>query len=270
MNNQPVIVITGAAKGIGEQTARRFAQEGFRLALVDIDKEILETFAAEMSSSGTETLTCPGDLYDQSFAQSVILKTVEKWNRIDILVNNAAWRTIETMRTISLETWDRTMRVCLTTAAFLAKWAAEHMENQGRGVIVNVSSIMSQSAGGYSPAYVCCKGAIESLTYELADLYGPKGIRVVGIKPGAIETALSQDYKGPKGEDISHALLNHMHDRIPLGRSGNPKEVANAIYWLSSDEASYVNGTTLTVDGGIDHNFTGHSIKGLMFPDQFS
>ena len=270
MNNKPVVVVTGAAKGIGEQTARRFAQEGFRLTLVDIDKEMLDTLAAEMNSSGTENLTCLGDLYDQTFAQSVILQTVEKWNRIDILVNNAAWATKETMHTISLDTWDRTLRVCLTTPAFLAKWAAEYMENQGKGVIVNISSIMSQSAGGYSPAYVCCKGGIESLTYELADLYGPKGIRVVGIKPGAIETVSGQDYKGPKGEDISPALLNHIHDRVPLGRSGNPKEVANAIYWLSSDEASYIHGTTLTVDGGIDHNFTGYSIKGLMFPDQFS
>lgn len=168
------------------------------------------------------------------------------------------------MRTITLENWEKALRVNLTAPAFLAKHVANTMEeNKVPGVIINMSSVMSQRAGGNSPAYIACKGGIESLTYELAVLYGPKGIRVIAVNPGNIETNLSNDYKDGAGNNISEVLKDHMNDNTPLQRAGNPGEIANACYWLSSDEASFITGTSILVDGGFLHNFNSYKMKNL-------
>lgn len=269
MKKKPVVIITGASRGIGKETARKFARHGYNLTLAARGKERLESLARDLSEAGAETLVCAGDLHDPEFAHSIITRTADKWKRIDALVNNAAWRTIETMRTISLDNWERTLRISLTIPAFLAKWSAAHMEQAGKGVIVNISSIMSHNVGGYSPAYVCCKGAMESLTFELASLYGPKGIRVVCVNPGSVDTEMSTDYKNEEGENVSQTLNTHVNDMIPLGRAGAPAEVANAIFWLCSEEASYIHGAILTIDGGRSHNFTGYATKRMMFPKEF-
>jgi NAD(P)-dependent dehydrogenase (short-subunit alcohol dehydrogenase family) len=196
--------------------------------------------------------------------------TVKKWKRIDVLINNAAWRTIETMRSISVETWEKTLKINLTAPAFLAKHTAAVMEEKNiAGVIINISSVMSQRAGGNSPAYIVCKAGLEGLTYELAVLYGPKGIRVIAINPGNIETNLSSDYKDEKGNNISEKLVNYVNDSTPLKRSGNAEEIANVSYWLSTKEASFITGTSILVDGGFFHNFNGYQMKKLQFPKEF-
>src|SRR5205814_1092634 len=127
--------------------------------------------------------------------------------------------------------------ICLTAPAFLAKWTAEVMEKQGPGVIVNISSIRSMAADGTAAAYVACKGAIDALTYELASLYGPRGIRVLAVNPGAIDTDLSADLAAP---DVMTKVIGTFVDRVPLGRMGQPEEIARLIALLASDDASYV------------------------------
>ena len=156
------------------------------------------------------------------------------------------------MREMTPAEWDRTIRVCLTSPAFMARWAAEEMEWHGGGVIVNVGSMMSRQAHGVSAAYVSCKGAMESLTYDLAALYGPAGIRVVTIAPGAIDTAMSSTLTNtPAADGRSEDSIREFSESMAmLGRWGRPEEVAKTVAWIASDEASYLTGTTLVLDGG--------------------
>lgn len=271
MNSNKVAIITGASKGIGRGTALKFAANNYNVALVGRTQEELDQLKLEIEQKyDTEALVCAGDLASETFLSQIVEDTVRKWGRIDVLVNNAAWRTIETMRVISLENWERTIRVCLTAPAFLAKYAAAVMEEMNiAGVIVNISSVMSQRAGGNSPAYLACKGGLESLTFELAVLYGPKNIRVVSVNPGNIKTDLSNDYKDAEGNNISERLEEHMNENTPLKRAGTSEEIANVSYWLSTAEASFITGTTILVDGGFFHNFNSYNMKKLTYPKEF-
>jgi NAD(P)-dependent dehydrogenase (short-subunit alcohol dehydrogenase family) len=271
MKNKKVVIITGAAGGIGLATAKKFAENNFCIALADINQDGLNKSVDLLEKEyKTDCLVCHGNLEDINYIENIVEETITKWGRIDVLVNNAVWRTIETMRTISKENWEKALRINLTAPAFLAKYTARAMEeNKIAGVIINISSVMSQRAGGSGPAYIACKGGIESLTYELAVLYGPKGIRVVGVNPGNIITNLSSDYKDESGNNISEQLKNHMNDSTPLQRSGDPMEIANVCYWLSSEDASFITGTSILVDGGFLHNFNSYTMKNLQYPKEF-
>lgn len=271
MTEKPVVIITGAASGIGRATALKFADGGYALALVDIDLSKLKRLERKLEDLGCECLCIHADLQKLDIIPDIIEQTVDKWKRIDVLINNAAWRTIETMRSITLNNWEKTLKVCLTAPAFLAKYAAAVMEERNiPGVILNISSIMSNRAGGYGPAYTVCKGGMESLTYELAALYGPRGIRVIAISPGNIEsTNLSSDYTDEKGNNISEKLASNMDDSTPLQRSGTPEEIASVCFWLSTKQASFITGTSLLVDGGFFHNFNSYQMKKKQFPNEF-
>jgi NAD(P)-dependent dehydrogenase (short-subunit alcohol dehydrogenase family) len=228
-----------------------------------VGKEIEQRF-------NMDVLICAGDLADEDFLKSIVKDTLVKWGKIDTLVNNAAWRTLETMRNISMENWERTVKVCLTAPAFLAKYVAASMEEQSiPGVIINISSVMSQRAGGMTPAYTACKGALESLTFDLAALYGPKNIRVVSVNPGNVNTDLSSGYKDEKGNNVSELLNDHMSENTPLKRPAAADEIANVSYWLATEDASFITGTTIQVDGGFSHNFNSYPMKKLQYPKEF-
>ncbi len=273
MKEDKVVLITGAAGGIGREIAIRYSREGYQLALSDVNEEGLVSLAKELAKlhgSINDCILLPGDFADMNYVSSLARKCGEKWGRLDVLVNNAVWRTHDTMRTITEENWNATLKIGLTAPAFLAKWAARLMEEKGiHGVIINISSVQAHRAGGTSPAYVACKGGMESLTYELASLYGPSGIRVVGVAPGNTLTALSNDFVNESGDNISEKLKRYMEDQTPLNRSAHPVEIANVVYWLSTSEASFVNGTTIEADGGFRHGFSANSLKKLQFPNQF-
>lgn len=265
-----VAIITGAAGGIGRACALKFASKGFAVGIADVDAAGLKETGAALVKAGGEYLNLEGDLHEAEIWKWIVDDVVRKWGRVDVLVNNAAWRTLETMRTMSLEDWERTLRICLTAPAFLAKYCGAAMEAQDtKGVIINLSSVMAQRPGGGSPAYAACKGAIESLTYELAVLYGPRGIRVVAVKPGQVDSALNRDYRDKEGADVSAALQASMNDHTPLQRAADPSEIANVCYWLATPEASFVNGTSVTVDGGFMHTTHPYNIKGRQMPGEF-
>jgi 3-oxoacyl-[acyl-carrier protein] reductase len=250
MNDQKVAIVTGASGGIGGAVARELASRQYAVALLGTNEAALTAIADELSSSGARTLALPGDLADLTYAESAVEQTAAKFGRVDVLVNNAAWREIVTMREITIESWERTLRICLTAPAFLARWCAANMQPRQQGVIINVTSIMSQQTAGCSPAYVACKGALETLTYELAALYGPHGIRVVSVAPGAIETPFGNDLASRQTSPAEQALREYSESMIVLGRWGTPSETAKAIAWIASDEAAYITATTLVVDGG--------------------
>ncbi len=268
MNERPVAIITGAAGGIGGETAVSFAEQGYDCVLLALPTDDLEPITDRIQKAGGQFLTCPGDLSDLDYAQSVIELCMSTWERIDVLVNNAAWREITTMRNIDLTSWETTLRVCLTAPAFLSRWCAEHMEPKGRGVIINVSSIQSQMAAGISPAYVAAKGALDSLTYELATLYGPAGIRALSVNPGAIDTAMGKDIANDQ-QSTADQIRQVSEDMIPLKRWAQPQEIAQTIVMLASDRASYLTGTSITVDGGWKQQCSPYSIKHLQLPDEF-
>lgn len=271
MKDKKAVIITGAAGGIGFATAKKFAAQNYCITLADVDQEGLGRISEHLKNEySADCLICHGDLQDMSYVKSIVAESIGKWGRIDALINNAVWRTVETMRTISLENWDKALRINLTSPAFLAKYVANKMEEKRiPGVIINISSVMADNAAGYSPAYITAKGGLESLTYELAALYGPKEIRVVAVSPGNIETNLSNDYRNDEGNNVSEILKNHVNDKTPLQRGGRPEEIANVCYWLASPEASFITGTSILVDGGFLHNFNSYKIKNMQFPREF-
>ena len=269
METRPAVLVTGASRGIGAATCLQFARRGYDVALTARTETDLNAVASEAREQGARTLVLPGDLGDLGHAESAVAGTIERFGRIDVLVNNAAWRDILTMRTITVESWEKTLRICLTAPAFLARWAAADMETRGRGVIINVSSVQSQVVSGIGPAYVACKGALDSLTYELATLWGPKGIRVVGINPGAIDTEMSGDYESSEGKSITAEMRRWSEDVIPLRRWGTAREVAATIAFLASDDAAYITGTSVFADGGLKTQLSPYSLKRMMFPKEF-
>ena len=269
MSERRVALVTGASRGIGAATALELARRGHDLALVARTKADLEKVAAGVRQAGGNALVQCGDLADLAFCEAAIEAAAERFGRFDVLVNNAAWRELVTMRTISVDSWEKTLRICLTAPAFMARWAAVHMEKRGRGVIINVSSVQSERASGFGPAYIASKGAIDSLAYDLAVLYGPKGIRVVAINPGAIDTEISGDYAAADGEDLTTRMRAWSEDMIPLRRWGQPDEIARTIAFLVSDDASYITGTTILADGGVKTQWSPYQFKKMMFPKEF-
>ncbi|MCI0625003.1 MAG: SDR family oxidoreductase [Acidobacteria bacterium] len=272
MGDKPVALVTGAAKGIGAATAIQFARCGYDLSLLDCSGDKLKDVASQIQATGGTPLTHVCDLFHIEDAQNSLQQTIAYFGRLDVLVNNAAVAVFTTMRLISLEDWERSLRVNLTTPMFLAKWAAEQMARQGKGVIINVSSLVSRQATGCVPAYQASKGGLDAMTYELAVLFGPSGIRVVAINPGAIDTEMSRQFASgdtSNGSDEEEALRKYSEDIICLGRWGTADEIARSIVWLASDDASYITGTTILVDGGWHHNHSPYSIKRMAFPLQF-
>lgn len=269
MADRPVAFVTGASRGIGAAMILEFAGRGYDVALVARTQADLDAVAAQAGESGADAIVLTGDIADLDFCENAIQQTIERFGRIDALVNNAAWRELVTMRKITVESWEKTLRISLTAPAFLAKWAAVHMEKQGSGVIINISSVMSDRASGFSPAYIACKGALDSLTFDLAALYGAVGIRVVCVNPGAIATEMSSDYESDVGDSISDEIVDALTGFTPLGRFGKPEEIAKTVVWLCSDDASFITGTTILADGGIGHQLHPRKVQALMYPDEF-
>lgn len=265
-----VVLITGAAGGIGRALVQLFIKEGYALALVDRSKNKILQANPLLENDASSYLILEGDLTDDSFLRHIVSSVFAKWGRIDVLVNNAMWRKAESIAECTLDDWNKTIAVGITAPAFLSKYVAEALLPERLACcIINLSSVMSSFVSGYASAYTVCKGAIESLTYELATLYGPRGFRAVAVRPGAVATPLSSDYEGPRGENVSDNIQSEIENRTALLRSAQALEIAEAILWLSSDKASFITGTCLTIDGGLEHNFNPYNIKKLLKPNQF-
>jgi NAD(P)-dependent dehydrogenase (short-subunit alcohol dehydrogenase family) len=248
---RPVALVTGAAGAIGRETAIEFARRGYDLEVIDLDAGQLRPVVEEATAAGASVAATAIDLADLAATDVALATIAARRPTLDVLVNNAAWRRVQTMREATIDDWERTIRVCLTAPAFLARWAAELMRPRRRGVIINVTTMNAVRTGGVCAAYVAAKGGLISLTYELASLYGCAGIRVVAVSPGAVDTALSGDWTGER--DLASDLRRASEDAIPLGRWATSAEVARAIAMLCGPDASYVTGTVVTVDGGYEH-----------------
>lgn len=269
-----VAVLTGAAGGIGAVTAQVLAERGYDLVLLDNDEGRLQALSASLEGK-TSVLVLAGSLTDFAWCEKAMDEAAKRFGRLDVLVNLAAWREITTMTNISLESWQRTIDICLTAPAFLARWCAPHMP--AGSSIINISSLNSRQSSGNAPAYVAAKGGLESLTHELAALYGPRGIRAVAVALGAIDTAMSHDLvagaekSGEAPSDVvGDSLEAFANEMIPLRRFGTAEEAAHAIAWIASPEASYLTGTTIELDGGWGHHHLPHKWKKAQFPEEFA
>jgi NAD(P)-dependent dehydrogenase (short-subunit alcohol dehydrogenase family) len=268
-DGRPVALVTGASRGIGAAIAVRLAADGWDLVLTARDAGALDAVAGRCRADGARVAMLPGDLAEEATLTRLVPESVSRMGGLDALVNDAAWRELVTMRTIDLASWERTLRVCLTAPAFLARAAAEAMVPRGGGVVVNVSSIQATLVTGIAPAYVAAKAGLDALTADLASLYGPRGVRVVSVRPGATESDLGTDYREPDGSDVTADLRRFSEEMIPLGRWARPAEVAAVVAWLLSDEASYVTGTAITVDGGWSPQLWPYPLRRRLAPGDF-
>jgi len=245
-----VAVITGAAAGIGEATALRFAQEGAHVLAVDIDGEGAGQVVKKIRQAGGEAEALTADVAVEESGQRIADRTLELWSQYDILVNNAAVFRHKRVEDAVREDFDRVMGVNVMGTSFCSKYAVKAMKNQGGGSIVNVASINGLIAMADWMTYNASKAAIVEMSKTMSLDLGPFNIRVNCICPGVTLTpALERVFVEYKVEP-EQAVQDFIAHRCHIKRFGRPEEIASAILFAASDEASYMTGATLVVDGG--------------------
>lgn len=239
-----VALVTGAASGIGAATAHRLAEEGAAVMLTDIQDEAGELVAKDVVDHGGRASYLHHDVSSQDEWESAVARTLETYGRLDILVNNAGMGDLAAIEDTTLEDWQRTIGIDQTGVFLGMKTAADALKASGHGSVVNISSIFGTSGGfGTSPAYHAAKGAVRTLTKNVALHWAPDGVRVNSIHPGFIDTPILDQAKGTEFEQAMIAMT-------PLARLGRPEEIAAGVAYLASDDAAFVTGLELYIDGG--------------------
>lgn len=244
----PVALVTGAARGIGLATARWFLANGCRVALLDNDEATLATAEEALRHEGVSAelaIAVPADVSHPQQVDAAVQRSVDHFGRIDALVNNAGVAVFKPIGETSFHEWRTVMATNLDGAFLMTQAVAPVMLEQGGGAVVNIASISGLRASTLRVAYGTSKAALIHLTKQQAVEYGSAGIRVNAIAPGPVETAMAKAVHTP-------AIRADYHDTIPLARYGSEEEIANAIGFLCSPQASYINGQVLAVDGGFD------------------
>jgi len=246
-----IALITGGASGFGRATALRFAEEGARVAIADLDEEWGKQVLARLEAAGAAAELIVGDIATAEGAQRAVTRTLERFGGIDVLVNNAgiaqgarseSWNMPEEM-------WDRVLRVNLKSVYLCSRAAIPHMLARGGGAIVNVASI-SASSGVGGVAYGASKGGVLSYTRQAAIDLAKRGIRVNAVSPGFMKTPMATGERRGSPAAEQEARMVEFSKMAPVGRHGEADDIANAIVYLASDEARYVTGQELVVDGG--------------------
>jgi len=237
-----VAIVTGGASGIGEATVRLFAAEGAKVVIADF-ADRGRTVSDELNSQGFDTLFIKTDVTNEQEIIHMVDQTVQKYGKLDILYANAGIAHDGPADQLLFEDWKRTIDINLTGVFLSCKYAIKQMIAQGTGgAIVNCGSIHSHVGKAGVTAYASAKGGVKLLTQSLSSDYASQGIRINAVCPGYIDTPLI------KGR--TEAVTQHLVGLHPMGRLGQPEEVAKAVLFLASDDASFITGTTLLVDGG--------------------
>jgi NAD(P)-dependent dehydrogenase (short-subunit alcohol dehydrogenase family) len=239
-----VVVITGAASGLGLASARRMAEEGARIVAVDIDESGAETAAKE---TGGEFVVA--DVADERQVRELFDGVAERYGRIDVAFNNAGISPPEddSILTTGLDAWRRVQDVNLTSVYLCCKYVLPHMQRRGKGSIINTASFVAIVGAATSQiSYTASKGGVLALSRELGVQFAREGIRVNALCPGPINTPLLRELFAKDPERAARRLVH-----VPVGRFGEPEEIAAAVAFLASDDASFITASQFLVDGGI-------------------
>lgn len=238
-----VALVTGASQGIGRATASALAEAGAKVAVTARTADKLAVLAAEIKQTGGEVLAVPMDVSDADSVKNGFKHVLENYGRIDILVNNAAITKDMLELRMKLEDWEAVLRTNLTGAHLCIQQALSGMIRQRSGRIINISSVVAETGNAGQANYVASKAGLIGLTRAVAMEVASRGITVNAVAPGFVET--------PMTDPLSPELKNKMKAMIPLGRFGADREIAAAIVFLASDEAGYITGHVLDVNGGM-------------------
>jgi NAD(P)-dependent dehydrogenase (short-subunit alcohol dehydrogenase family) len=246
MTSRPgkVALVTGAARGIGLAAATRFVREGWQVVMLDVLGDTLRQACADLEEADA-TLALEADVSDAKAVQDAVQQAQRKFGRIDALVNNAGIAVFKPLLEVTLEEWERVLAVNLTGPFLMTQAVAPIMRDQGGGAIVNITSISGLRASTLRVAYGTSKAGLAHLTKQQAAELGQYGIRVNAVAPGPVDTAMAKAVHTP-------AIRADYHDHIPLNRYGLESELANAICFLCGEQAAYITGQVLAVDGGFD------------------
>jgi 3-oxoacyl-[acyl-carrier protein] reductase len=247
-----VVVVTGAAAGIGRATALRFAREGCRVAGFDVNEAAGPGLVEEMAKAGGQGVFHRVDVADAASAGAGVEAVVGGWGRVDILVNNAGilrdaqlvkWKDGTVASTLTDEAWDAVLGVNLKGVFHCTRAVVPHMIRGGGGVILSASSVVGLYGNFGQTNYVATKAGVIGMTRVWARELGRHNIRVNAVAPGFVATEILRG--------MPQKILDSMVEHTPLGRIGQPEDIANAYCWLASDQASFVTGQCLSVDGGV-------------------
>jgi NAD(P)-dependent dehydrogenase (short-subunit alcohol dehydrogenase family) len=246
-----VAIVTGGAQGIGGATARRLAEEGASVLIADVDGETAEKNAATIQAAGGTAATIVADVGKHDDIRAMVDAAVTRWGKLNILVNNAynpiAGDDGGSAVTVTEEAWDRGLAVLMKSVYLGAKYAVPAMERSGGGSIVSMSSVHGLLMAPESLVYEAGKSAVIGITRQMAIDFGPLGIRVNAICPGHIVTERIRATMHQKNPEA----LRFFDQQYPVRRTGRPVDIANAVVFLCSDEASFITGQALAVDGGL-------------------
>ena len=235
-----VAIVTAAGEGIGEATAHAFADAGYRLVLVDINEQAVNQTASDLPGSVVEV----ADVTDEAAVAALVERSLQQFGRVDVLVNVVGGsRPGKTAAELTLDEWNRMLALNLTSTFLMCRAVLPHMEQRGKGAIVNVSSGAGLRGMRANPGYVAAKAGVGALTRALALDHGRNGVRVNCVAPGPIRTPLMRRNRTPDE-------IKMMGEIAIAGRIGEPEEIAAGILWLASDASSYVMGQTIEIDGG--------------------
>ncbi len=243
-----VAIVTGAAKGIGWGIATVFSREGAKVAVVDWDAAAGEKTAQEIRDAGGDAIFVECDVSNEEQVKAMVQAALDKYGRIDVLVNNAGIGIYKPVLEATGEDWDRCMAVNLKSVFLCSKYTIPHMQAVGKGAIVNISSVHSHATVNGVAPYAASKGGITALTRNMAIDYGPT-IRVNAIAPGWVFTPLIKSIFD--SYDDPEAQRRAVEDRQVMKRIGRPEDIGHAAAFLASDEADFITGTQLFVDGGL-------------------
>ena len=239
------VLISGGGSGIGHAICLRLAAEGANIILIDKDLKGGQSVEQELKLQNTKVLFVQADITSEADVEKVHKEATLFFGTIDVLVNNAGAAFAENYAMTTLENWNQDIALNLTGHYMLTRLFLPDMEAQGKGAITNISSVNGAQSFG-NPAYSAAKAGVISFTQTLAIEYGPKGIRANVVLPGTIETPVWQTRKDSRPE-----VFELVKGWYPVGRVGRPEDIAAAVAFLSADEASFINGASLNVDGGL-------------------
>lgn len=240
---EQVILITGGAAGIGKATAKAFADLGGTVVIWDLNEEAGGALVNEFSSKNQKSAFKKVDVTNFEEVGAAVQEIIDEFGRLDVLINNAGITMDKTLKKMDPATWQKVIDVNLTGVFNCTRQVVNHMLEAKKGVILNASSVVGLYGNFGQTNYVATKSGVIGMTKTWARELGGKGIRVNAIAPGFIATEMVQQ--------MPDKVIDHMVSKTPLGRMGKPEDIANAYTFLASEQASFITGTILSVDGGI-------------------